>query len=169
MPLNKCHIHTQFSKEERDLHGRPGKAHWAAWGNSRRRLGDVSGQERSNPDADKAICWLYKLTKLIYKLTKLIFEVILLLCEFEQFQVAILWGFVPTEMNVFSASTFPNQSDVSLCTESLISAHPPAQVDAIRDSSLARVLCENGDDIQLMQPLVFKAPTDMWVIHIRPG
>jgi len=36
-----------------------------------------------------------------------------------------------------------------------------AQVNAIRDSSLARVLCENGDDIQLMQPLVFKAPTDM--------
>ena len=53
------------------------------------------------------------------------------------------------------------QADVSPCTESLISAHPPAQVDAIRDSSLARVLCENGDDIQLMQPLVFKAPTDM--------
>ena len=42
----------QFSKEEWDLHGRPGKAHWAAWGNSRRRLGDVSGQEISNPDAD---------------------------------------------------------------------------------------------------------------------
>ena len=39
----------------------------------------------------------------------------------------------------------------------------PAQVNAIRDSSLARVLCENGDDIQLMQPLVFKAATDMWV------
>ena len=42
----------------------------------------------------------------------------------------------------------------------------PAQVNAIRDSSLARVLCENGDDIQLMQPLVFKAPTDMWVLII---
>ena len=42
----------QFSKEEWDLHGRPGKAHWAAWENSRRTLGDVSGQEISNPDAD---------------------------------------------------------------------------------------------------------------------
>ena len=50
--LKKCHIYTQFSKEEWDLNGRPGKAHWAAWENSRGTLGDVSGQEISNPDAD---------------------------------------------------------------------------------------------------------------------
>ena len=42
----------QFSKEEWDLHGRPGKAHWAAWENSLRTLGDVSGQEISNTDCD---------------------------------------------------------------------------------------------------------------------
>ena len=50
--LKKCHIYTQFSKEEWNLHGRPGKAHWAAWENSLRTLGDVSGQEISNTDCD---------------------------------------------------------------------------------------------------------------------
>ena len=35
------------------------------------------------------------------------------------------------------------------------------QVDAIRDSSLARVLCDNGDNIQLMQPLAFKTAKGM--------
>ena len=34
-----------------------------------------------------------------------------------------------------------------------------AQVNAIKETSLARILCDNGDNIQLMQPLAFKAPT----------
>jgi len=35
------------------------------------------------------------------------------------------------------------------------------QVNAIRESSLARVLCDNGDSIQLMQPLAFKKVSEM--------
>merc|ERR1711860_172927 len=33
-----------------------------------------------------------------------------------------------------------------------------AQLEAIRDSSLARVMCDNGDIIEQIQPLVFRAP-----------
>lgn len=36
-----------------------------------------------------------------------------------------------------------------------------AQLKAIKEASLARVLCDNGDNLQLMQPLAFKAPEDM--------
>ena len=35
------------------------------------------------------------------------------------------------------------------------------QVEALRQSSLARVLCDNGDNIQLMQPLAFKIARGM--------
>ena len=40
-----------------------------------------------------------------------------------------------------------------------------AQVNAIKDASLARILCDNADNIQLMQPLAFKRPNDMWVSY----
>ena len=40
-----------------------------------------------------------------------------------------------------------------------------AQVNAIKDASLARILCDNADNIQLMQPLAFKRPNDMWVFY----
>jgi len=36
-----------------------------------------------------------------------------------------------------------------------------AQLDAIRESSLARILCDNGDSVQLMQPLAFMKSSDM--------
>ena len=36
-----------------------------------------------------------------------------------------------------------------------------AQLNAIRESSLARILCDNGDSIQLMQPLAFKRTSEM--------
>lgn len=36
-----------------------------------------------------------------------------------------------------------------------------SQVNAIKDASLARILCDNADNIQLMQPLAFKRPNDM--------
>ena len=35
------------------------------------------------------------------------------------------------------------------------------QVNAIREASLARILCDNGDSIQLMQPLAFKRESEM--------
>jgi len=35
------------------------------------------------------------------------------------------------------------------------------QVNAIKEASLARVLCDNSDNIQLMQPLAFKSPSEM--------
>lgn len=40
-----------------------------------------------------------------------------------------------------------------------------AQVNAIKDASLARILCDNADNIQLMQPLAFKRPNDMSVFY----
>ena len=42
-----------------------------------------------------------------------------------------------------------------------------AQVNAIKDASLARILCDNADNIQLMQPLAFKRPNDMSVLTDR--
>ena len=35
------------------------------------------------------------------------------------------------------------------------------QVNAIKETSLARVLCDNSDNIQLMQPLAFKTTSEM--------
>ena len=36
-----------------------------------------------------------------------------------------------------------------------------AQLNAIKETSLARVLCDNSDNIQQMQPLAFKTPSEM--------
>ena len=36
-----------------------------------------------------------------------------------------------------------------------------AQIKALRDANLARILCDNGDSIQLMQPLAFKKVSEM--------
>jgi peroxidase len=36
-----------------------------------------------------------------------------------------------------------------------------AQLNAIKETSMARILCDNGDNIQLMQPLAFKSTNDM--------
>lgn len=41
-----------------------------------------------------------------------------------------------------------------------------AQVNAIKETSLARILCENSDNIQLMQPLAFKTTSEM---NVRVG
>jgi len=40
------------------------------------------------------------------------------------------------------------------------------QVNAIKETSLARVLCDNSDNIQLMQPLAFKTTSEM---NVRVG
>lgn len=35
------------------------------------------------------------------------------------------------------------------------------QLEAIRESSMARIICDNGENIQLVQPLAFKLPQGM--------
>merc|ERR1711981_1016274 len=40
------------------------------------------------------------------------------------------------------------------------------QLNAIKETSLARVLCDNSDNIQLMQPLAFKTTSEM---NVRVG
>ena len=36
-----------------------------------------------------------------------------------------------------------------------------AQINALRDANLVRILCDNGDSIQLIQPLAFKKVSEM--------
>ena len=36
-----------------------------------------------------------------------------------------------------------------------------AQVNAIKEVSLARILCDNSDNVQIIQPLAFKRPSNM--------
>ena len=79
-------------------------------------------------------CWYYTLVSIYLFFSRIRNEHIA--CSFLHYAIEFL--FLPVEYVLFSA-----------------------QIKALRDANLARILCDNGDSIQLMQPLAFKKVSEM--------